>query len=125
MSPSPRIESLILVGCFSPGHDAVVELACSDAQTGSEARCPCLCCCCGTTDGLLFGNSACNHNGDVNITTSNDITDANLDMGALCLCDWCVHGCCIMQAERWALIGNAVTVPVAKWLGDRLMQPYR
>ncbi len=30
-----------------------------------------------------------------------------------------------MQAERWALIGNAVTVPVAKWLGERLMQPYR
>lgn len=30
-----------------------------------------------------------------------------------------------MQAERWALIGNAVTVPVAKWLGTRLMQPYR
>lgn len=32
---------------------------------------------------------------------------------------------CAMQAERWALIGNAVTVPVAKWLGTRLMQPYR
>ena len=30
-----------------------------------------------------------------------------------------------MQAESWALIGNAVTVPVAKWLGQRLMQPYR
>ncbi|KAL0049698.1 hypothetical protein WJX82_007869 [Trebouxia sp. C0006] len=29
------------------------------------------------------------------------------------------------EAERWALIGNAVTVPVAKWLGERLMQPYR
>ena len=23
------------------------------------------------------------------------------------------------------MIGNAVTVPVAKWLGERLMQPYR
>ena len=28
-----------------------------------------------------------------------------------------------MQACRWALIGNAVTVPVAKWLGERLMDP--
>ena len=27
------------------------------------------------------------------------------------------------QACRWALIGNAVTVPVAKWLGERLMDP--
>lgn len=29
----------------------------------------------------------------------------------------------LMQACRWALIGNAVTVPVAKWLGERLMNP--
>ncbi|KAK9823530.1 hypothetical protein WJX72_003470 [[Myrmecia] bisecta] len=28
------------------------------------------------------------------------------------------------EAGRWALIGNAVTVPVAHWLGKRLMQPY-
>ncbi|KAK9835784.1 hypothetical protein WJX74_007899 [Apatococcus lobatus] len=27
------------------------------------------------------------------------------------------------DACRWALIGNAVTVPVAKWLGERLMDP--
>ena len=30
-----------------------------------------------------------------------------------------------MQAERWALLGNAVSIPVAKWLGERLMLPFR
>lgn len=29
------------------------------------------------------------------------------------------------QAERWALVGNAVSVPVARWLGARLAQPHR
>ena len=29
------------------------------------------------------------------------------------------------QSERWALLGNAVTVPVAKWLGEQLANPYR
>ena len=29
------------------------------------------------------------------------------------------------QSERWALLGNAVTVPVAKWLGEQLAHPYR
>lgn len=27
------------------------------------------------------------------------------------------------EALRWSLIGNAVTVPVSRWLGDRLMSP--
>uniref|UniRef100_A0A1D2A1D0 DNA (cytosine-5-)-methyltransferase n=3 Tax=Auxenochlorella protothecoides TaxID=3075 RepID=A0A1D2A1D0_AUXPR len=27
-------------------------------------------------------------------------------------------------AKRWDLLGNAVTVPVARWLGERLAQPY-
>ncbi len=43
-----------------------------------------------------------------------------MSMSQHCIDDWRV-----LQAERWALIGNAVTVPVAKWLGERLMQPYR
>jgi hypothetical protein len=30
-----------------------------------------------------------------------------------------------VQSERWALLGNAVTVPVAKWLGEQLASPYR
>ena len=29
------------------------------------------------------------------------------------------------QAERWALVGNAVSVSVARWLGARLAQPHR
>jgi DNA (cytosine-5)-methyltransferase 1 len=27
------------------------------------------------------------------------------------------------QRQRWSLVGNAVTVPVATWLGQRLMRP--
>lgn len=29
------------------------------------------------------------------------------------------------MAARWELLGNAVTVPVARWIGDRLAQPYK
>jgi DNA (cytosine-5)-methyltransferase 1 len=29
------------------------------------------------------------------------------------------------KSIRWRLVGNAVTVPVAKWVGDRLLQPGR
>ena len=29
------------------------------------------------------------------------------------------------QAARWGLVGNAVSVPVAKWLGERLAEPHR
>ena len=27
-------------------------------------------------------------------------------------------------ARRWDLLGNAVTVPVSRWLGERLASPY-
>ena len=30
-----------------------------------------------------------------------------------------------MQARRFKLIGNAVSVPVARWLGQRLANPYQ
>ena len=30
-----------------------------------------------------------------------------------------------MQAYRWALLGNAVSVPVAAWVGRALMEPLR
>lgn len=30
-----------------------------------------------------------------------------------------------VQAARWGLVGNAVSVPVAKWLGERLAEPHR
>lgn len=29
------------------------------------------------------------------------------------------------SSRRWQLLGNAVTVHVARWLGERLMHPYR
>lgn len=29
------------------------------------------------------------------------------------------------MAARWELLGNAVTVPVARWIGERLAQPYK
>jgi DNA (cytosine-5)-methyltransferase 1 len=29
------------------------------------------------------------------------------------------------ERSRWSLVGNAVTVPVAKWLGERLLRPGR
>lgn len=28
------------------------------------------------------------------------------------------------SSRRWQLLGNAVTVHVARWLGERLMHPY-
>ena len=31
----------------------------------------------------------------------------------------------MVQAEQWKLIGNAVSVDVAKWIGDRLAHPLR
>ena len=34
-------------------------------------------------------------------------------------------GCVASQAERWALLGNAVSVAVARWLGERLRLPHR
>lgn len=30
-----------------------------------------------------------------------------------------------MQSHRWALLGNAVSVPVAGWIGERLAHPHR
>ncbi|KAK9845815.1 hypothetical protein WJX81_003168 [Elliptochloris bilobata] len=30
-----------------------------------------------------------------------------------------------LEAKRWALVGNAVSVPVAAWLGERFMEPHR
>jgi DNA (cytosine-5)-methyltransferase 1 len=29
----------------------------------------------------------------------------------------------VREGERWKLVGNAVTVPVAKWIGDKLVNP--
>lgn len=31
----------------------------------------------------------------------------------------------MLQAHRWALLGNAVSVPVAAWLGQCLANPFR
>lgn len=30
----------------------------------------------------------------------------------------------VAASKRWDLLGNAVTVPVARWLGERLAAPY-
>lgn len=30
----------------------------------------------------------------------------------------------VSKRARYALIGNAVSVPVAKWIGEQLMKPY-
>ena len=35
------------------------------------------------------------------------------------------HDLVHMQGKRCKLIGNAVSVPVARWLGERLREPYR
>lgn len=32
---------------------------------------------------------------------------------------------CCLQSRRFKLIGNAVSVPVARWLGERLREPHR
>lgn len=38
--------------------------------------------------------------------------------------DWTIAAAEIGMARlRWALVGNAVSVPVARWIGDRLAQP--
>lgn len=37
--------------------------------------------------------------------------------------DWTDAAAAIRPSLRWALVGNAVTVPVAKWLGERLEKP--
>ena len=37
--------------------------------------------------------------------------------------DWTRAAAAIRPSLRWALVGNAVTVPVAKWLGERLKEP--
>ena len=29
------------------------------------------------------------------------------------------------QAKRWQLVGNAVSVAVARWIGERAAQPHR
>lgn len=31
---------------------------------------------------------------------------------------------CHLQSYRWGLLGNAVSVPVAQWIGQSLLTPY-
>lgn len=37
--------------------------------------------------------------------------------------DWTAAASVIRPSLRWSLVGNAVTVPVAKWLGEQLLRP--
>lgn len=37
--------------------------------------------------------------------------------------NWTRNGDLIRANHRWRLVGNAVTVPVAKWIGERLLAP--
>jgi len=40
--------------------------------------------------------------------------------------DWTAPACRVGRASaRWSLVGNAVSTPVAEWLGERLMKPGR
>ena len=39
--------------------------------------------------------------------------------------DCTTHGANGLQAHRWALLGNAVSVHVAAWIGKALMHPHR